>query len=96
MEQPIQQNKDYGFNTEPPCKIGDKIYVYEIYGDKIYYYADTVEFLGADCVFTDDCTLTEAGRRHYYSELGKEWFLTEETCHKAAEEELRNMQENVE
>ena len=87
--------KDYGFNTEPPCKIGDKIYVYEIYGNEIYYYDDTVEFLGADCVFTDDYTLTEAGRTHYYNELGEEWFLTEEVCRQAAEEKLRELQEDV-
>lgn len=87
--------KDYGFNTEPPCKIGDKIHVYEIYGNEIYYYSDMVEFLGADCAFTDNGTLTEAGRRHYYNELGKEWFLTEEACHQAAEEKLKELQEDV-
>lgn len=87
--------KDYGFNSEPPCKIGDKIYVYEIYGEEIYYYADTVEFLGADCVFTDDRTLTEAGRTHYYKKLGEKWFLTEEACRQAAEEKLKELQEVV-
>ncbi|AWW06091.1 MAG: hypothetical protein [Caudoviricetes sp.] len=96
MEQPIKQNKDYGFNSEPPCKIGDTIYVYEIYNGEIYYYADTVEFLGKDCVFTADRMLTDAGRTHYYEEVGEEWFLTSYECRQAAEEELLDMQEDVE